>query len=132
MILPQAHKRGIGVSFPLLEFPYIVKADRTRVKQGDQSAVECDQIQPRRWELWSSTALPPMKAVSAFALKMRASACRRKNWRSFSAVQPARQESNDEEGTGIGLVVCKRLIELMAVPSALTVWSGRAACSGLN
>src|SRR3989338_2945932 len=33
MIEPQAHKRGIGMTFPQFEIPYFVKADRTRVKQ---------------------------------------------------------------------------------------------------
>ncbi len=33
MIEPQAQKRGISVTFPHLEIPYFVKADRTRVKQ---------------------------------------------------------------------------------------------------
>ena len=33
MIEPQARQRGIRVSFPRLEIPYFVKADRTRVKQ---------------------------------------------------------------------------------------------------
>src|SRR6202795_2972372 len=33
MIDPQAQKRGISVAFPWLEIPYVVQADRTRVKQ---------------------------------------------------------------------------------------------------
>ena len=33
MIEPQAHKRGISVTFPRLETPFFVNADRTRVKQ---------------------------------------------------------------------------------------------------
>ena len=33
MIGPQAQKRDISVTFPKLEIPYFVKADRTRVKQ---------------------------------------------------------------------------------------------------
>ncbi len=33
MIEPQAHKRGIGMTFPRFDIPYFVKADRTRVKQ---------------------------------------------------------------------------------------------------
>ena len=33
MIEPQAQKRGISVTFPRIEMPYFVKADRTRVKQ---------------------------------------------------------------------------------------------------
>ena len=33
MIEPQAQKRGISVTFPLMEMRYFVQADRTRVKQ---------------------------------------------------------------------------------------------------
>ena len=33
MIEPQAHKRGISMTFPRFDMPCFVKADRTRVKQ---------------------------------------------------------------------------------------------------
>jgi CheY-like chemotaxis protein len=114
MILPQAHKRGIGVSFPLLEFPYIVKADRTRVKQvlinllsnaikynseDGTVVVDCvsgDQGRIRICVKDVGEGLSPEKLAQLF--------------QPFNRLG---QESNDEEGTGIGLVVCKRLIELM-------------------
>ena len=42
------------------------------------------------------------------------------------------QEASAEEGTGIGLVVSKRLVELMGGESAWKAPSGWAACSGSN
>jgi len=114
MILPQAQKRGIGVSFPLLEFPYIVKADRTRVKQvlinllsnaikynreGGTVVVDCISADEGRIRVCVKDAgegLSPEKLAQLF--------------QPFNRLG---QESNDQEGTGIGLVVSKRLIELM-------------------
>ena len=114
MILPQAQKRGISVSFPLLEFPYTVRADRTRVKQvlinllsnaikynreGGTVVVDCttnDHGGIRICVKDAGNGLPPEKLAQLF--------------QPFNRLG---QEANDEEGTGIGLVVCKRLIELM-------------------
>jgi signal transduction histidine kinase len=42
------------------------------------------------------------------------------------------QEGSAEEGTGIGLVVSKRLIELMEGESAWKALSGQGVCSGSN
>lgn len=114
MILPQAQKRGISVSFPLLEFPYTVRADRTRVKQvlinllsnaikynreGGNVVVDCITSTKGRIRICVKDAgdgLSPEKVAQLF--------------QPFNRLG---QESNDEEGTGIGLVVSKRLIELM-------------------
>ena len=114
MIEPQAQKRGIGMTFPRFEIPYFVKADRTRVKQvlinllfnaikynkpGGSVAVEC--------------------ALSARIRFVSASAIPVRDWPRNSLAQLFQpfnrlgQESRAEEGTGIGLVVTKRLVELM-------------------
>jgi len=114
MILPQAQKRGITVSFPLLEFPYTVMADRTRLKQilinllsnsikynreGGSVIVDCVTSDSGRIRICVKDVgggLSPEKMLQLF--------------QPFNRLG---QESNDSEGTGIGLVVCKRLIELM-------------------
>jgi PAS domain S-box-containing protein len=114
MIEPQAQKRGISVAFPQLAVRYFVKADRTRVKQllinllsnaikynkvGGAVVVDCVATTAGRIRICvgdTGEGLAPEKLEQLF--------------QPFNRLG---QEANDEEGTGIGLVVCKRLIELM-------------------
>ena len=114
MIEPQAQKRGIRVVFPRFELPLYVKADRTRVKQvlinllsnaikynrADGSVVvDCGASAPGRIRIGvtdTGAGLTPEQLTQLF--------------QPFNRLG---QEANAEEGTGIGLVVCKRLIELM-------------------
>src|SRR5450631_1799039 len=114
MIEPQAQKRGISVAFPQFEILYFVKADRTRVKQvlinllsnaikynkvGGTVVVDCIAGNPERIRICvkdTGEGLTPDKLTQLF--------------QPFNRLG---QEANTEEGTGIGLVVCKRLIELM-------------------
>ena len=114
MIEPQAQKRGISVSFPLLEMRYFVQADRTRVKQvlinllsnaikynkvDGTVTVECVARTAGRIRIGvrdSGDGLSPDQLAQLF--------------------QPFNRlghKGNVEEGTGIGLVVSKRLVELM-------------------
>jgi PAS domain S-box-containing protein len=114
MIEPQAQKRGISVTFPRFETPYFVKADRTRMKQvlinllsnaikynrvGGTVVVEWIASTPGRIRVCvndTGEGLTPEKLGQLF--------------QPFNRLG---QEANVEEGTGIGLVVCKRLIEWM-------------------
>jgi signal transduction histidine kinase/AmiR/NasT family two-component response regulator len=114
MIEPQAQKRGIGMTFPRFETPYFVKADRTRVKQvlinllsnaikynkaDGTVVVDCITNAPGRVRISvkdTGEGLAPDKQTQLF--------------QPFNRLG---QETNAEEGTGIGLVVCKRLVELM-------------------
>jgi len=114
MIGPQAQKRGISVTFPLLQMPYFVKADRTRVKQvlinllsnaikynkvGGTIVVDCTESTSGRIRISvtdTGLGLSPEKLAQLF--------------QPFNRLG---QEANVEQGTGIGLVVCKRLIDLM-------------------
>lgn len=114
MIEPQAQRRGIDMKFPQFEAPCFVKADRTRVKQvlinllfnavkynkpGGTVSVEyteqtkdCIRIGVRD----TGVGLTPAQLEQLF--------------QPFNRLG---QESGAEEGTGIGLVVTKRLVELM-------------------
>jgi PAS domain S-box-containing protein len=115
MIEPQAQKRNIRVTFSAFEKPYFVKADRTRVKQvlinllsnaikyniiGGTVVVDCVKRGDEHIRICirdSGAGLPPEKLGMLF--------------------QPFNRLGQEEvvgEGTGIGLVVSKRLIELMA------------------
>ena len=114
MIEPQAQKRGISLAFPQFETTYFVKADRTRVKQvlinlltnaikynrvDGTVVVDCIAISPGRIRICvedSGEGLTPEKLAQLF--------------QPFNRLG---QETNAEEGTGIGLVVAKRLIEFM-------------------
>jgi PAS domain S-box-containing protein len=114
MMEPQAKQRGISMTFPQLDIPYYVHADRTRVKQvlinllsnaikynREQGTVEvkCTTTSPERIRISVKDAgagLPPEKLTQLF--------------QPFNRLG---QESRAGEGTGIGLVMSKRVVELM-------------------
>jgi PAS domain S-box-containing protein len=114
MMEPQAQQRGISMTFPEFDLPCFVHADRTRVKQvlinllsnaikynRPQGTVEvtCKVASPERIRISvkdTGAGLPPEKMEQLF--------------QSFNRLG---QEVRGEEGTGIGLVVSKRLVELM-------------------
>ena len=113
MIEPQAHGNHIHLQFPAFECPCFVKADRTRVKQvfinllsnaikynrvGGGVDVSCQHIGSRTRISFRDTGagLSPDKLAQLF--------------QPFNRLG---QEGSATEGTGIGLVVSKRLVELM-------------------
>ena len=114
MIEPQAKKRGIGVVFPQIKVPYFVKADPTRVKQilinllsnaikynkvDGTVTVDCFANSPGRVRINVEDTGEGLTADKLTQL--------------FQPFNRLGQETSAEEGTGIGLVVSKRLIELM-------------------
>jgi signal transduction histidine kinase/CheY-like chemotaxis protein len=114
MIEPQAQKRDIRMTFPQFECLYFVKADRTRVKQvlinllsnavkynkvGGTVVVDCTASTPGRIRICvkdTGEGLTPDKLTQLF--------------QPFNRLG---KEAGIEEGTGIGLMVSKRLVELM-------------------
>lgn len=114
MIEPQASQHGISVTFPPHETPYLVWADRMRVKQalinllsnaikyntaGGTVIVTCTEQAPGRIRISvedTGSGLAPEELAQLF--------------QPFNRLG---QEAKAEEGTGIGLVVSKRLVELM-------------------
>ena len=114
MIEPQAKKRDIVMSFPQFEFPYVVSADRTRLKQvlinllfnavkynrpNGTVAIECTT---RRLDVIRVSIRDTGLGLAPEQLTQL-----------FQPFNRLGQEASVEEGTGIGLVVSKRLIDLM-------------------
>ncbi|MES2088912.1 MAG: PAS domain S-box protein [Pseudomonadota bacterium] len=127
MIEPQAQKSGIRLVFPTLNGTFPVNADRTRVKQvlinllsnaikynrtNGTVDVTCNITSEARIRIGfrdTGEGLPPEKLAQLF--------------QPFNRLG---QEDGAEEGTGIGLVVSKRLVELMggAIGAESTVGVG--------
>ena len=114
MIEPQAQKRGIQMTFPRLDNLFFVHADRTRVKQvminllsnaikynrvGGAVIVECEMHAENRVRVCVKDTGTGLTADQLAQL--------------FQPFNRLGQETSAEEGTGIGLVVTKQLVELM-------------------
>ena len=135
MIEPQAQRHGIKMIFPLSGIPQFVHADRTRLKQilinlfsnaikyneaNGTVVVECTVSTPERIRISvkdTGAGLPPEKLMQLF--------------QPFNRLG---QERSTEEGTGIGLVMSKRLVELMGglIGVESTVGSGSVFWFELN
>ncbi|MEO8487024.1 MAG: ATP-binding protein [Betaproteobacteria bacterium] len=114
MIEPEAAARGIALTFPRVDDSLFVEADRTRVKQvlinllsnaikynrpGGSATVDCAPGAADRIRIGvrdSGVGLAPDQLAQLF--------------QPFNRLG---KETGAEQGTGIGLVVTKRLVELM-------------------
>ena len=114
MVEPQAKKRGIGLTFPQFEKPYFVKADRTRVKQVLinllSNAIKYNKVDGT---VVVGYVEKPAGRIRIGVQDSGEGLAPEKLAQLFQPFNRLGQESNAEEGTGIGLVVCKRLVELM-------------------
>jgi signal transduction histidine kinase/ActR/RegA family two-component response regulator len=114
MIRPQAEKRDITLTFPQISATLHVHADHTRIKQvlinllsnaikynkvGGKVSVQCISIDVRR------ILIGVEDTGAGLSVEMQSQL--------FQPFNRLGQEVNVEEGTGIGLVVAKRLTELM-------------------
>jgi PAS domain S-box-containing protein len=115
MLLPDAQKRGISMTFPGGQDPLFVSADRTRFKQivinlvfnaikynrkQGTVKVECSTSTPERTRISvtdTGVGLSPEKVAQLF--------------QPFNRL--GQQEPGGVAGTGIGLVMTQRLVELM-------------------
>ncbi len=114
LIEPQSQKRGIKMIFPQHDIPLFVAADRTRLKQalinllsnaikynqpGGTVVVDCTTSTPGRTRINvrdTGAGLTPEELTQLF--------------QPFNRLG---QESSAVEGTGIGLVMSKRIVEMM-------------------
>jgi PAS domain S-box-containing protein len=119
MIEPQGQKRGIKMTFPLLGIPYFVDADRTRLKQVLinllSNAIKYNQP---NGTVVVDCALLAMKGNNAerVRISVRDTGAGLPPDMLMQLFQPFNrlgQERSTEEGTGIGLVMSKRLVEMM-------------------
>jgi PAS domain S-box-containing protein len=114
MIEPQAQKRAIRMTFPRFETAAYIKADRTRVKQvlinllfnaikynkpGGEVTVECTAAGSASLRISVRDSGEGLSGLQLGQL--------------FQPFNRLGKEAGPEEGTGIGLVVTKRLVELM-------------------
>ncbi len=114
MTEPQAQQHGIKVTFPKFKHPYYIWADRTRVKQilinllsnaikynrkNGTVEVFCDNLPSSRIRISIKDSGEGLTEDKISQL--------------FQPFNRLGQEAGLEEGTGIGLVVAKRLVELM-------------------
>lgn len=114
MIEPQAHGRNIQMTFLHFETPFFVHADRIRVKQviinllsnaikynrpGGGVIVDCVMYGKERVRISVKDTGTGLSAEQIAQL--------------FQPFNRLGREVGDEEGTGIGLVVTKQLVELM-------------------
>jgi signal transduction histidine kinase len=133
MIEPQAQKRGIAMTFPHFDIPYFVKADRTRVKQVLINLL-FNAIKYNRPE--GTVAVEcVLTAASSMRISVRDTGEGLDEKQMAQLFQPFNRlgrETSVEEGTGIGLMVTKRLVELMGVPLARRAPLAWAARSGSN
>jgi len=114
MIEPQARKSGVTITFRAMPASAFVRADRTRAKQillnllsnaikynrdGGAVVVECLLVSPERLRISVQDTGAGLTADQLSQL--------------FQPFNRLGQQSGGEEGTGIGLVMTKRLTELM-------------------
>ncbi len=114
MIEPQALKRGISMSFPHFDTPCYVKADHTRVKQVIinllSNAIKYNQV---GGSVIVDCELRSLDRVRISVKDTGAGLSQENLSQLFQPFNRLGQEAGGEEGTGIGLVVSKRLVQLM-------------------
>jgi len=114
MIEPQAHKRGIGMKFPRFDIPYFVKADRTRVKQVLINLLfNAIKYNKPGGAVSMEYALSPPDSIRISVRDTGMGLNTEQLAQLFQPFNRLGKEAGAEEGTGIGLVVTKRLVELM-------------------
>jgi PAS domain S-box-containing protein len=114
MIEPQAHKRGIRMTFPKFDIPYFVKADRTRVKQVLINILfNAIKYNKPNGEVAVEYTLSPPHSIRICVRDTGSGLAPEQLALLFQPFNRLGKETSVEEGTGIGLVVTKRLVELM-------------------
>jgi len=114
MIESQAKKRGIHIDFLPFDSTWLVNADQTRVKQVLINLLS-NAIKYNR-EHGTVVVECTAKSLDRICISIKDSGAglsAEKLAQLFQQFNRLRQEHGPEEGTGIGLVVTKQLVELM-------------------
>jgi len=135
MIEPQMRKSGIRVDFGQSELPLFVNADRTRLKQVIVNLLS-NAIKYNRVGGWVevSNRPSPGNRVRVSFRDTGEGLTPEKLAHLFQPFNRLGQEAGLEEGTGIGLVVSKQLVELMggSIQVESTVGGGSVFSFELN
>jgi PAS domain S-box-containing protein len=114
MMEPQAQQRGIRMTFPPQDLPYFVTADRTRLKQVLINLLSnAIKYNRERGTIEVKCALSGADRVRISVANTGAGLPPEKLTQLFQPFNRLGQENSTEEGTGIGLVMSKRVVELM-------------------
>jgi signal transduction histidine kinase len=129
LIGPQAKRSGIQVRFPVLDRPFLVQADPVRTKQvlvnlltnaikynrvGGRVDVRCTEGPGPQVRVSVDDTGPGLAPEQLDQL--------------FDPFNRLGQELGAEPGTGIGLVICKRLVELMGGRIGVNSTAGVGSC----
>lgn len=114
MIEPQAQKRGIAMTFPRFETPLFLNADRIRLKQVLINLL----FNAIKYNKPNGTVTVDyeLRAGDMVRISVRdtgAGLAQEQLAKLFQPFNRLGRQAGSEEGTGIGLVVTKRLVELM-------------------
>jgi len=139
MIVPQGRKRRIQVTFPETGIPHFVDADRTRLKQVLinllSNAIKYNQAHGTVVvDCAMSTSVSTPKRVRVSISDTGAGLSPEMLLQLFQPFNRLGKERTEEEGTGIGLAMSKRLVELMGgvIGVESTVGSGSVFWFELN
>ncbi len=114
MMEPLAQKRGITMTFPKFEAPCFVMADRTRVRQILvnllSNAIKYNRV---NGSIVVECVARPLGYIRLSVADTGLGLTAEKLAQLFQPFNRLGQEDGAEQGTGIGLVVTKRLVEVM-------------------
>jgi PAS domain S-box-containing protein len=114
MIEPQAQRSGIRMSFPQVEPPCYIHADHTRVKQVLINLLSnAIKYNRPKGSVEVAYRVDQGKKIRLSVHDTGAGLTSEQQEQLFQPFNRLGQETSSQQGTGIGLVVSKRLVELM-------------------
>jgi len=135
IIESQAQKHGIRLTFPQFDAPCVISADHTRIKQVLINLLSnAIKYNTEGGAVIVTCALGGSNAIRISVSDTGAGLTSDQMAQLFQPFNRLGQESGAEQGTGIGLVVCKRLVELMGgvISVDSTVGKGSIFCVELK